>query len=215
MKVIVTLIGILLFISTGCRRPEVKLPILGEPVVTQRLLNGKMVYDSVYPTVPAFSLVDQDSGKVNNQSFAGKIYVADFIFLSCPGICPKMTAEMKKTYDFFLRDDRVRFISHTVDPEDDTIPRLKAFAGSLQIDNSKWKFVTGNQDSILQLAEKGYFSNAYKDSTAPGGYVHSGGLLLVDQNRHIRGVYDGTNPQETYRLMNDIGILLKESPGTN
>ncbi|NSL87156.1 SCO family protein [Chitinophaga sp. Mgbs1] len=198
------------FFSTGCRRPEVKLPILGEPVVTQRMFNGKIVYDSIYPTVPTFSLLDQDSIAVSGQSFSGKVYVADFIFLSCPNICPKMTAEMKITYDFFAKDDRIGFISHTIDPEDDSIPRLKAFANSLNIDNRKWKFVTGNQDSILQLAEKGYFSNAYKDSTAPGGYVHSGGLLLIDKKRHIRGVYDGTNPQETYRLINDINILLKE-----
>jgi protein SCO1 len=213
MKIIGTWIGLVLLLSTGCRRPEVKLPILGEPLVTQRLLNGKVVYDSIYPAVPAFALLDQDSLPVNNQSFSDKIYVADFIFLSCPGICPKMTAEMKRVYDFFLKDDRVRFISHTVDPENDTIPRLKAFARSLHIDDKKWKFVTGNQDSILHLAEHGYFSNAYKDSTAPGGYVHSGGLLLVDKNRHLRGVYDGTNPQETYRLMNDLNILLKESSG--
>lgn len=210
MKIIGALIGLVVFLSISCRRPEAKLPILGEPVVTQRLSDGKTVYDSVYPVIPAFSLLDQDSTTVNNQSFSGKIYVADFIFLSCPSICPKMTTEMKKTYDFFLKDDRVCFISHTVDPERDTIPRLKAFAESLHIDDRKWKFVTGNQDSILQLAEKGYFSNAYKDSTAPGGYVHSGGLLLIDQNRHIRGVYNGTDPKETHRLINDINILLKE-----
>ncbi len=210
MKIIGALIGMVFFLSVGCRRPEVRLPILGEPVITQRLFNGKIVYDSVFPTIPDFSFWDQDSTKVNNQSFSGKVYVADFIFLSCPSICPKMTVEMKRTYDFFLRDDRIRFISHTVDPEHDSIPRLKAFTSSLHIDNNKWKFVTGNQDSILQLAEKGYFSNAYKDSTAPGGYVHSGGLLLIDKNRHIRGVYDGTNPKETYRLINDINILLKE-----
>jgi len=81
---------------------------------------------------------------------------------------------------------------------------------SLGVDDKKWKFVTGNQDSIYLLAERGYFSNAHRDSTAPGGYVHSGGLLLIDKNRHIRGVYNGTNPKETGRLINDINILLKE-----
>jgi len=194
----------------SCKQTPLKLPLLGQPTVSQRIVDGKKVYDSIYPVVPPFSFTDQDSLIVNEKTFAGKAYIADFIFLSCPSICPKMTAEMKKVYDHFSTDERVSFLSHTIDPERDSIPRLKAFTMSLGVDDKKWKFVTGNQDSIYLLAERGYFSNAHRDSTAPGGYVHSGGLLLIDKNRHIRGVYNGTNPKETGRLINDINILLKE-----
>lgn len=201
---------LLVLLATACNRPQERLPFLGEPRVSQRLQDGKTVYDSIYPVIPPFAFTDQDSLPVNEKSFAGKIYVADFIFLSCPAICPKMTQEMKKVYESFKGDDQVLFLSHTIDPERDTIPRLKAYTTGLGIDDKKWRFVTGNQDTIYHLAEKEYFSSAFKDSTAPGGYVHSGGLLLIDKDRHIRGVYDGTNPQETNRLITDIHLLLKE-----
>ncbi|MGO4292118.1 SCO family protein [Chitinophaga sp. RAB17] len=204
-------IVIALILASGCKQAEKRLPILGEPAVTSHQQHGTTVYDTIYPAIPPFSFTDQDSLTVSETAFAGKIYVADFIFLSCPNICPKITAEMKHVYDAFKTEDRVLFLSHTIDPEDDSIPRLKAYAGSLEVSSPKWRFVTGHQDSIYHLAEKGYFSTAYKDSTAPGGYVHSGGLVLVDKNRHIRGVYNGTDPKEGNRLINDIHILLKEN----
>jgi protein SCO1/2 len=186
----------------ACKQVSPKLPFLGKP-----LISGK---DTVYPVIAGFSLINQDGQVVTNQTFSGRIYVADFIFLSCPTICPKMTNEMYRVFLEFAADDRVGFISHSIDPERDTVPRLKTFAGTLGVAAPKWNFVTGNQDSILHLAEQSYFSIAYPDSTAPGGFTHSGGLLLIDQNRHIRGVYDGTRPQETRRLIEDIRTLLKQ-----
>lgn len=110
----------------------------------------------------------------------------------------------------FASNNRVAFISYSIDPERDTVARLRAYAEKLGVKSQKWHFVTGNQDSILALANNSYFSTAYPDSLAPGGFAHSGGLLLVDKNRHIRGVYNGTNPQEVSRLVNDIQNLLKE-----
>ncbi|SEW40558.1 SCO family protein [Chitinophaga arvensicola] len=202
---------IALGLFSACQQAPRHLPLLGEPIVRERQEQGKTVYDSIYPVIPPFSFLDQDSSIVNEKTFAGKIYVADFIFLSCPAICPKMTAEMKKVYQAFGKEDRVMLLSHTIDPEHDTIPRLKAYTTSMELDSRKWRFVTGNQDSIYHMAEKAYFSGAYKDSTAPGGYAHSGGLLLIDQQRHIRGVYNGTSPDETKRLISDIHILLKEN----
>ena len=164
----------------------------------------------MYPSVPAFKFINQDSIVVTDKIFNNKIYVADFIFLSCPTICPKMTNEMMKVYEEYKSNPNILFISHTIDPLNDSIPRLKSYADNLDADSKKWFFVTGNKDSIYSLAENGYFSTAYSDSTAPGGYVHSGGLLLVDKNKHIRGVYDGTNPKETQRLKTDIKTLLNE-----
>ncbi|MDD2793087.1 MAG: SCO family protein [Sediminibacterium sp.] len=186
----------------ACRNATPRLPILGK-----QLVSGK---DSIYPVIANFSFINQDSQVVTNQTFSNKIYIADFIFLSCPTICPKMTNEMYQVYLAFATDDRVGLISHSIDPERDTIPRLKAYAHTLGVSAPKWNFVTGNQDSIMHLAEQSYFSIAYPDSTAPGGFTHSGGLLLIDQNRHIRGVYDGTRPQETLRLIEDIHRLLKQ-----
>jgi protein SCO1/2 len=166
--------------------------------------------DTLFPTVPNFEFVNQDNMPINNKTFDGKIYVADFIFLSCPSICPKMTIEVKKVYDEYKLNPNVLFISHTIDPENDSIVRLKEYSDNLEVDNKKWFFVTGNKDSIYSLAENGYFATAYVDTTAPGGFVHSGGLLLIDNLRHIRGVYDGTDPKDTERLKLDIKRLLAE-----
>ena len=193
---------IICFVLVACRQPTRQLPVLGNPTVS-----GK---DTVYPTIADFSLTNQDGQTVTNKTFEGKIYVADFIFLSCPTICPKMTKEMYNAYLPFAHDERVAFISHTIDPEYDTIPRLKAYASNLGVTTKNWHFLTGNQDSIMNLAQHSYFSTAYPDSTSPGGFTHSGGLLLVDKSHHIRGVYNGTKPEETQRLINDIRILLKE-----
>ncbi len=195
-------VPILFFLFVSCEQSPEPLPILGKPVYSES--------DTIFPTISNFSFVDQDSQIVTNQTFVNKIYVTNFIFLSCPTICPKMTAEMHNVYIAFETDERVALISHTIDPEHDSIPKLYNYAKNLGIRNSKWHFVTGNQDSIRNLAESSYFSSAFPDSTAPGGFTHSGGLLLIDKKRHIRGVYDGTNPEETNRLIKDIKTLLKE-----
>lgn len=190
----------LLFIS--CSDKQSKLPFLGNPVVKSN--------DTTYQKISDFSFVDQDSTVVTNDTFDGKIYVADFIFLSCPTICPKMTSELNKVYEVYKNNPDVKFLSHTIDPERDNIKKLKAYTNSMSL-NKNWHFVTGNKDSIFSIATKSYFTTAYPDTKEPGGLVHSGGFLLVDTNRHIRGVYDGTNPAETKRLVNDIKTLLEES----
>lgn len=192
---------LIVFTFFGCTNRQEKLPFLGNPIV-----NGK---DTIYPKIADFSFVNQDSISVTNKTFEKKIYVADFIFLSCPTICPKMNAELTKVFQVYKNNPDVLFLSHTIDPERDTVERLKLYTSSKNI-NENWHFVTGNKDSIYNIATKSYFATAYKDAKEPGGYVHSGGFLLVDKNRHIRGVYDGTNEEETKRLIRDIKILLTE-----
>ena len=194
------LFSILLINLLACKQST--LPYLGHA----EEIDGQ----KIYPTIPAFQLMNQDSSYVNHETLKDKIYVADFIFLSCPTICPVMTREMYKVYETYLDQNQVVFISHTIDPDRDSIPRLKQYATNLGVSTPKWNFVTGEAAEIYRLAEESYFSTALPDSTAPGGFIHSGGLLLIDPKKHIRGVYDGTNPQETNRLIKDIKILLKE-----
>ena len=179
---------------------EEKLPVLGKSSSS----------DKNAPTIPPFTFVNQDNFIVSQQTFYDKIYVADFIFLSCATICPKMNIEMLRTYKAFENDGRVLFISHTIDPEHDSIPLLKSFSENLGVSSKKWHFVTGNVDSIYKIAEKNYFTSAYPDSIDNRNFIHGGGLLLVDKNKHIRGVYDGTDESETDRLISDIKLLLKE-----
>ncbi len=190
----------LFFLS--CDRKDNVLPILGSPKI-----EGE---NKIYPTIQAFKFINQEGVEVTEKTFNDKIYIADFIFLSCPTICPVMTNEMLEVYETYKSNPNVLFISHTVDPVNDSIPLLKRYAENLGAAPSLWHFVTGNKDDIYRLAEESYFAVAYADSTAPGGFVHSGGLFLVDKNKHIRGVYDGTNPAESERLKSDLKKLLNE-----
>jgi protein SCO1/2 len=162
------------------------------------------------PVVPTFSFIDQKKKVIDNNTFRNKIYVADFFFISCPTICPVMTASMKRVYDAYAQNKDILFISHTIDPKYDTPERLDKYADGLNADQNKWHFVTGDRDSIYKLAEKGYYSPAHKDTTIDGGYVHSGGLILIDKQGHMRGVYDGTSKEETDKLIEDIQTLIKQ-----
>lgn len=202
MKNLVNILVIITFLIS-CSKTDEKLPTFGHTTVNS---SG----DTIYSTIKPFKFINQDSIVITEQTFDNKIYVADFIFLSCPTICPKMTNELKNVYDEFKTNPHVYFLSHTIDPEHDTIPRLKEYAENMGVDHAKWFFVTGNKDSIYTIAEESYFASAFPDKEAPGGYIHSGSFLLIDVNKHIRGVYDGTDPLETKRLMKDLRKLLTE-----
>lgn len=186
----------------ACGKEVNELPYLGNHTEE----GGKV---EKYYEIPQFSLLNQDSLLVSNQTLAGKVYVADFIFLQCPTICPKMNVEMKRVYDAYQTEEKVLFVSHTIDPKNDTIPVLKAYSESLGVDPLKWHFLYGKEQVIHQLAQ-GYFMQAYQETNAPGGYAHSGGFLLIDGQQHIRGVYDGTNSADVDRLIQDIKLLLKK-----
>ncbi|WP_188752847.1 SCO family protein [Parapedobacter defluvii] len=197
----VILFLVIVFNFTSCQ--ESRLPYLGNPTKQ----GGK----TVYPTIDSFVMRDQDSTVISSNGLKNKIHVASFIFLSCPTICPQMNAQMKHVQEKTQDMEDVILLSYTIDPKRDTIPALKAYADKIGAKGNKWYFVYGNQEEVMRLAEKSYYAIAHPDSLAPGGFTHSGGLLLVDKDLHIRGVYDGTSDVETKRLLKDIDILRKEN----
>jgi protein SCO1 len=180
-----------------------RLPIIGER------LGIAPSGDTIYPTIPTFVFTNQNSQKVDNSTFEGKIYLVDFFFTHCPTICPKVTAQMLRVHDRFKDSSGVVLLSHSIDPKNDTIGRLKAYATKLGVDAPKWHFVTGEQDSIFAVADD-YFSIAKVSPNSPGGFDHSGRLILVDKQKHIRAFCDGTDAKDVDRFMNDILKLLKE-----
>ncbi|WP_242920275.1 SCO family protein [Pontibacter liquoris] len=195
---------------SGCSANQEKtLPILGERQVVERQVNGKTVEDTVYLTIPNFAFVDQDSQQVTNQTFANKIYVTDFFFTTCPSICPKMKTQMLRVYDKFKDNPNVLLLSHTIDPQHDTVAVLKDFSERLGVSSDKWHFVTGEKDSIYAIAEK-YLVPVKEEKGAEGGFIHGGHFMLIDGERRIRGVYDGTDAAAVDQLLNDIPVLLKE-----
>lgn len=188
---------------------EQTLPILGERQVVERQVNGQTVEDTTYLTIPSFAFVDQDSQQVTNQTFDNKIYVTDFFFTTCPTICPKMKTQLLRVYDKYKDNANVLLLSHTIDPEHDSVAVLKDFSERLGVSSAKWHFVTGDRDSIYAIAEK-YLVPVQEDAGAAGNFTHGGHFMLIDGNRHIRGVYDGTDPADVDQLISDIPLLLKE-----
>jgi protein SCO1/2 len=163
--------------------------------------------------VPGFSLPDQEGKVVSDKSLAGKVYVTDFFFATCPGICPKMQSELLKAYKQYATNPNVVFLSFTIDPEHDTQPVLADYARRLGVNapSSTWRFLhTPDRPTAYKLASN-YLAAAQSDTQAPGGIAHSGALALVDDQGFVRGTYDGLNPRETNRLIRQIPLLLAEA----
>jgi len=163
--------------------------------------------------VPGFSLPDQEGKVVSDKSLAGKVYVTDFFFATCPGICPKMQSELLKAYKQYATNPSVAFLSFTIDPEHDTQPVLADYARRLGVNgpNTTWRFLrTPDRPTAYKLASN-YLAAAQTDTQAPGGIAHSGALALVDDQGYVRGTYDGLNPRETNRLIREIPRLLAEA----
>ena len=156
-----------------------------------------------------FKFVNQDSQKVDVGTVYGKVHVMDFFFTSCPTICPRMKSNMLTVYEKFQEDDRVVLVSHSIDTRHDSVPVLREYAERLEVGAPRWHFVTGEKEDILGMA-KNYMVAAMEDSLAPGGYAHSGKLILLDQKRNIRGYYDGTSAESTEEMMVDMERLLNE-----
>jgi protein SCO1/2 len=190
---------------SGQNSADEELPFLGRSEIEGT--------DTIYHTIADFRFVDQDSNFVTNETFEGKIYVADFFFTTCPTICPIMKTQMLRVYEEFKNDPEVGILSHSIDPEHDTVAVLREFASDLGVTGDKWRFVTGEKENIFEIGQKSYMVTASEDKSEPGGYIHSGAFILVDKERHIRGIYDGTKPDHVDRLIRDIKRLKKEYNG--
>ncbi len=207
LKLVIALTILAFMYSCGNDSTE-KLPIMGRTQYKE--IDGKL--DTIYHTIPEFQFVDQDSMIVTEETFKDKIYVADFFFGTCPTICPVMKQQMLRVYDAFKDNPNFGILSHTIDPEHDTVAYLKEYSMRIGVeDNSVWKFVTGDQDEIYEIGSaEGYLVPVGEDADAPGGFIHSGAFILIDKEKRIRGLYDGTKSIEVSALINDIPKLLAE-----
>lgn len=186
-----------------------ELPILGNRHVEEKTVNGEMVADTVYHTIADFEFTNQMGNKVTNQTVQGKVYVADFFFTSCPTICPIMKKEMLRVFEKFGDNPNFMILSHSIDPGYDTEEVLFDYADRLGIKDAKtWNFLTGEPQKIYEIGQTSYLTTAMEDQNEPGGFLHSGAFLLIDQNGRIRGVYDGTKSDQVDRLINDIPKIL-------
>lgn len=193
-----------------------KLPFVGpRKTITQ---NGAT--DTVYHSIPPFRLQDQSGNAFTKVDMLGDIYIANFFFTRCPTICPKMSAHLLDLQKKFSKQQGVKILSHTVDPEFDTPEVLRKYANKVHADSVKWTFVTGRKEDIYNLAFDGYFATVSKHEAAPGGFLHSELIFIVDRQGRLRGSYDdhgnvipgfdGTSTSEMKKLSDAIDNLLLE-----
>lgn len=206
-KYYILIISAVAFLLTACQSGDSgvneSLPVLGNKDVNA---SG----DTIFHTVPDYSLLNQDSQKVTGERFAGEAYVANFFFTSCPSICPKMQREMLRVYDKYAEEKNLKLVSFSIDPTQDTVERLKEYAENLGINSERWHLLTGDKDEIFALADD-FFSIVIEDPEAPGGLDHSGRILLVDPQGRIRAfVSDGTKPEEVDKFFPKVDNLLAE-----
>jgi protein SCO1 len=170
-------------------------------------------------TVPPFAFTGLDSVEVSHYNTEGKVRVVDYFFSHCPTICPVMSSQLARLQGEAVRRglgaDDLLILSHTVDPERDTPERLEEYAMQLGADTSWWKFVTGEQDDLYDMARHGYYLTALESDTAEGGFFHSDTFVLVDRLDRIRGYYDGTSTKEVDKLLNDLEQLVRDPLGHN
>lgn len=207
-KAIYCVAVLLVVVSAGCGKKK-ELPYYGQRDTKEvKLPDGSIRVDTVYAQIPEFKFLNQDSVYITQSTFAGKIYVADFFFTACTTICPTMHRHLKSVFDQFKDNPDVGYLSHTIDFKYDKPSRLKNYAQKLGVYGPKWQFAYGSKDEIYKLAEKSYLVAVGEDSTTRDGYIHQGYLVLVDKDRHIRGAYDGMEPEQVEKLKKDMVILL-------
>ncbi|MCF0054743.1 SCO family protein [Dyadobacter sp. CY356] len=201
---------VVLGLLSACDGGNKKLPILGERDWVTKTVDGKEVTDTIYNVIPPFSFTNQYGDTVTEKIVENKIYVTDFFFTTCPTICPVMKRQMVKVFKEFKDNPDVMILSHTIDPEHDTPQVLNKFAKDLGVEGKQWQFLTGPKEKIYEIGQKSYLSAAQEDKTAEGGFLHSGAFILIDKEKHIRGMYDGTTEEGTQKLIQGIKSLLEE-----
>jgi len=207
------------------------LPIYGLYLFKDIIFNGGD--KSTFPTlevvsetpIPEYSFINQDNEVITNETYKGKIHIVDFIFTTCPTICPQMTFHMEYLQGKLSRYNDILYLSHTINPKYDTPEILKEYAqkyeSELGADLSTWNFVTGDKEEIYNIARSYLCIAEESDEEATGGFIHSGFFVLVDTEGKIRsgydrsgnaiGVYDGTSAASVKDLIVDVGVLVSET----
>ncbi|NRD19739.1 SCO family protein [Winogradskyella eckloniae] len=159
-----------------------------------------------------FKLLNQLGDTITQHTFANKIYITDFFFTTCPGICPKMTGNMAKLQEEFKQDNDILLLSHSVMPSVDTVSILKSYALQNNVIDSKWHLATGDRNEIYALGREQYFvENDLGEIKSNDDFLHTENFLLIDKNKHIRGIYNGLNRASIAQLIIDVKALKEES----
>ena len=186
---------------------EKPLPIYQPAEVNFEMVDSTIQHQKKYHQIADFSLTNQNGKIITQEDYKDKIYVADFFFTTCQTICPIMTDNMHEIQKKIITDDEVLLLSHTVTPKIDTVAQLKRYADEKGVNASKWNLVTGDKKQIYELARKSYLAVKDNGNGGPFDMIHTENFMLIDKERQIRGFYDGTNPEDIERLLDDIKKL--------
>ncbi len=202
-----TFILSLIFI-VSCDEKQQALPYYNTPDFTPK---WEINVESEFHKIRPFKLINQENQSFTEKDIEGKICVADFFFTTCPGICPKMTKSMADIQTEFISDNEIVLLSHSVTPERDSVSVLKQYAKEKNVNFKRWKLLTGNKNEIYNLGRKYYFVE--EDEGIKKGndvFLHTENFILIDKQRHIRGIYNGLDPNSMENLIRDIKILKTE-----
>ncbi len=186
------------------------LPIYQPSMVSTELVDSTIQYQKKYHKIADFSLINQNGKIITQDNYKDKIYVADFFFTTCQTICPIMTTNMAEIQKEIINDDDIMLLSHSVTPQIDDVPQLKKYALEKGVNDKKWNLVTGDKKHIYELARKSYLAVKSFGNGDEFDMIHTENFMLIDKKRQIRGFYDGTNPKDIERLLDDIKILKQE-----
>jgi protein SCO1 len=185
------------------------LPFYGTTKYDTIKKGSSITIDTNYFHVPDFHFRAQDSSEVSEKNFAGSIYVVEYFFTTCPGICPVMNRNLEKVYEEFKGNPEIKFASFTVDPTDDSVPVMRSYAAKHDANVKQWFFMTGDKKDLYDLARFGFLMNVEPGDGGPADFIHTPQFVLVDKEGHIRGYYDGTQDREIEKMKAEINILLQ------
>lgn len=194
----------------SCNKQKNKiLPVYNPADFKPELVDKSLRKTTKNHRVSNFNLINQNGQLITQEHYKGKIYIVDFFFTRCSSICPIMTNNMVKIQDAFLNQEDVMLLSLSVTPEIDSVSVLKAYAINNGVIDAKWHITTGNKKHIYELARKSYFAVVEQGDGGLQDFIHTPNFILVDQEKQIRGIYDGTSNAEINRIMKDIRVLQK------
>jgi len=210
-RIVISFCGLFMFVCCSVDQNSSridKLPYYNDANFTPIWFNSHMDLPNDFHHISSFSLSNQDGNVISSEDFKNKIYVANFFFSTCPGICPQMTDNMLILHDKFIEDDDILLISHSVMPWIDTVDRLKTYADEKNISSKKWHLLTGDRDLIYKLGRADYYIEEdlglEKDLD---DFLHTENFVLIDKSGYIRGIYNGLKTTDIQHLINDIELL--------
>jgi protein SCO1/2 len=203
--------GFLYYLLTAEGKNRYKpLPIFGPKQIAKTFhqVKGKDIPDTIYHSLQNFNLTDQNGNAVSFKTFEKKIFIVNFFYTGCPSVCWQVNKNVSMLVSNYAKNKMVRFVSITVDPEHDTPLVLKTYAEGFKPASAKWLFLTGDTTTIYNLARNGFLVNALK--AGKDNFIYSDKLILIDQDKRIRGYYTGAATDEVNKLNDEIKVLIAE-----